>query len=539
MDKKSRLKEILKQNPEKIPAKNIIRDISEDIVTLSELLKEELLSRKIFSEFTDDFISKRIIHENESFSLQELFEKNFINQNRVSLLNTKIIKAKHIKSIKDSDPSYTDDKIINLIQNGEISFEDIKEFMSPDRMYILQLRYKHRIAISNGDLIYTDDKIISLIENNELTKDDLPINVLGRIEHLILEYAKREHINAIKHNIYTDAKIVSLVEDGVLDLVEDIDNKKLLSEERITNLYRLCGTRRPVFPFNWDKFKDRISKLPDLKADGNRIDVYCLGISSAGKSCFLGGLLHYARNIHNKVRSVEMHDSGRDYYRLLTRTIQGNRLPPKTAQEYTEHIPIDFISNKKDKNGIPKEHSFNFIEMPGEVFENAYVDFDKVMARLLNNANRKIFFLVVSYSESVGIGEISQADRMEQIIDRLFNIGVLHKTDAICFLVNKWDLNKDTDSDLTDYVYKNYGAAIEALRRMSDPELKNRDYIPNLSVSVDTFSIGDDFDEQSQIFTYSEDYSKKIFDWLCDIASFVRSEKKPSWIKRFLNKITS
>lgn len=181
--------------------------------------------------------------------------------------------------------------------------------------------------------------------------------------------------------------------------------------------------------------------LPPLQL--NRTDVYFLGQPGSGKSCVLGSLFYYfdksgllAENMQNQIGTL--------YRNQLKDEFGYGILPDSTAVDGVNYMPIEL----RNMNQTSLKHPLNFIEMSGEIFDNAYEkgiqSIHPKVKEYLSNKNRKILFFIIDYdlhkkSEKMSFGA-GQASKLTAVLEILDNYGTLSKVDSIYVLVTKSDL---------------------------------------------------------------------------------------------------
>jgi hypothetical protein len=429
---------------------NVEKEINRGIVTLSELINGNLITKKIFTNFSDSFLIDIERSPNEFLSINDLFEKKFISEEK------------------------------------KVSLE-------------------------------------RLVEKKRESEE---------------EEKKRVYLDAIKDGEYTDLKIRSIVHDFDIPITRN-DLYSFFREERIAEI--MGDPIGPGFQIDMTKLEEELKLLPPLKKD--RLDVFVLGVPGSGKSCFMGGLLHYVKK-EGCIDNIEMHDSANDYFSDLTEAVKYNRIPPPTPQEYIQHMACSFDSYKKNpKTGQKPVHPFTFIEMSGEIFNQTFTsdknNMDKKLVEYLFSDNRKVFFFVVSYEAHIlkhNTGR-SQHDRFMTIFNFLKRNGVLDKTDALCLIVNKWDKceSREEKAD-TLFLRDEYRNLVNSCLKVT--KKGHADYIKGLSFRAMKFSLGDFNDPgDSDKYIYNELFSKNVYQWLCNVSSFENIPAKKGKIgKLFMDK---
>jgi GTPase SAR1 family protein len=268
--------------------------------------------------------------------------------------------------------------------------------------------------------------------------------------------------------------------------------------------------------------------LPPLEA--NRTDLYFFGQPGSGKSCILASLFYYLRR-KGMIISNTLNNQGNIYRNQLTDELENGILPDSTARDGVNYIPIE-LRNQNNKN---MRHPLNFIEMSGELFEDAYnegiSERNLAAQKYLDNNNRKLIYFVLDYDmhgKGINLGGVSQASKMEHILVLLDKFGILQKTEGIFIVLSKADLfpsGAQRSSFAKEFVnsrYKNFiencKDLVEKYRHRNAFELKLYPY------SIGTVRF------QNLLTQFDEMSPQEMID---DIMNYTFISKKSFWGKLF------
>jgi hypothetical protein len=251
------------------------------------------------------------------------------------------------------------------------------------------------------DLIgFVDAKDISLAE---MTEAGLRGNLLQQLEQ---HYKSAAQIAENKEK----AKQESAAKEGeILTICNQIENGKygvqtirnLILEGKVSEQQLLKHTSLNEELINKIKNYNKRSTdfqswqdLPPLQL--NRTDLYFFGQPGSGKSCILASIFNFCDK-HGMIINNTSNHEGTKYMNQLKDEISFGILPDSTAAEGVNYIPIE-LRNLNDKK---LKHPLNFIEMSGELFDQAYeggISENNLAAKnYLNNNNQKLIFFVLDY----------------------------------------------------------------------------------------------------------------------------------------------
>jgi hypothetical protein len=433
-------------------------------------------------------------------------------------------------------------EIIKHIKNGNISLKDLEDFRERDVFteekckFIALEHIRNEVSLNDALSFIRSYFIEDYISKNELasifsdwlitSKIDINGILAFRISESESALFTAEEIKFFAKNVLTFEKSNSPY-FKFEELIKEFINKKYISKEDIVpkllsveDFNRLLGIKPgpDIGPISIPGFEH----LPP--PDANRTNVFTIGIAGSGKSVFLAGLFFYVKDT---LGALKVNLDHRQYVDGLTELLASKRLPPANPENIPIFIETDFKT--KDQSQIP----LTFFDMSGELFRQAYGsrldNMPENLLKYIKHENNKVFMLVVDYN--VKVGEFNQGNVLESIIDSLARDGVLSHTNAVCILITKWD--ESGYGHLSDNEQAEY--AIDFLRSRY-PNLVNicKDYSVQFQFkfSVFTYSIGN-FDKYSARFTFSPEYSDKIYRWLCQMPKKAQPVKRGLFGKLF------
>ncbi len=433
----------------------------------------------------------------------------------------KLTKAQLITPIKAGQVSKED--ISQLVVEGKLTESDINNefsFTTAELKIILGPLYEDKLKRN----LYSDEEFIDvvkkLLKDGIFTKEDLKPIFKENIKHEIYsEYRtyeilnigilnqddlKQIHIDNILQGHYDENKIIDLKNKGIL---EEHDLEPIIAEDFFLELY-------PQGSKVWHLGAIDESQIPDLQP--NRVDVFTLGISGSGKSCFLAGLLTYADKI-GKLSMLIDNTYGYDYGSKLIDNLNEEVLPPATPVNLIQYISCDFRGEKKDD-----KHPVTFIDMAGENFQNCFAKSineipPKVKKYLFGSNNRKLFFLCLDYQQDSvknNNNRTRQKNQFDYILKFLEKNGTLKTTEAICIVVTKWDMCEDTSPDAgIKFLQSKYMSLINLCKEYQEKY--------KVDFRIFPFSLG--VPDKRGNFIYNNNDSSFIFKWL---VSFLPKIKK-------------
>ncbi len=325
-----------------------------------------------------------------------------------------------------------------------------------------------------------------------------------------------EHLDNIRNRKYSNDKVRDLIKSNSID-EDDVLQTGVYTKEQLD---MVLGRPRPPITVNWEDID--WSHVPSIKND--RVDVYVLGMAGSGKSVFMSGLLYYAKKKGRLITDID-NPAGSKYADILTTAVRKGQVPPPTPVEIIQYMACDF----RDWNNIP--HPLTFLEMSGEIFEKLYsAKPENIHSRLkeyIGSSNQKIIFFAIDYFLHSEDGQMyedtaTQSDRFEHVLKFFRKTGMLNNTEAVCFLITKWDLSGQGDNQAAarEFLQNEYLNLINLAK-----ELKQEF---GFKLEVYTFSLGN-FNGMNG-YTYVDNDSEKIFNWLCSFAPIIPGQKKKKWL---------
>jgi hypothetical protein len=332
-----------------------------------------------------------------------------------------------------------------------------------------------------------------------------------------IENQKQHIIRDIKENPreYTSYKLQALFNDGKLTK-EDLYNNDIITEKAL-NLF----LNPPQFQSDLDNWSVISEPLKP-----NRTDVYFFGILGSGKSCLLGGVLHFAKQAGHL--EIKGNGKGVKYGNSLIRNTKMGYVAPPTPIQGANYIEATLT----DSDNI--EHAINIIEMSGEMVRATYelestqnVEIDGRVYRtigsndFLHNDNKKIIFFIIDYKETIDPyvtrAIADQSAQLEYTLSLLDGDGVLAKTADIYIVLTKSDLLPGGADNLVEaeaFVEKEYKALWNNTKRYGRKH--------KFDVKVLTFSLGEFM--LGTTFNYESKYSENIYNAII-ASSFVEKKK--------------
>ena len=304
------------------------------------------------------------------------------------------------------------------------------------------------------------------------------------------------------HPIETDESVLEKILNN--DISAD-EIKKHISERKITFEHLENGgiEKRVVQALKFYSSASAITifkKIEDLPPmESGRTDLYMVGMPFSGKSTILASLIKHA----NK-QGILLHDSynpeGNKYLETLKRNLDYGVLPIRTEKTSYNYIATSF----KDPKGTT--HPFNIVEVPGENYVKIFNQgFDNSeiphFINYIKSSNKKILVFIIDalshdkrFEDEQFFSALDQSIAYTNIISIFKDSKVLENTDAVYFVVNKFDYIKQTryqyedraESELAlDYMNQEFLSLIENCKSARDNS-RNQ-----FKIKVLPFSIGD------------------------------------------------
>ena len=310
------------------------------------------------------------------------------------------------------------------------------------------------------------------------------------------------------------------------DMAQNLQNSKLTPDLFNKIGYYISGKKQVEF-YLW---KD----LPPLLSD--RTDIYFFGQPASGKSCILANMFSYIdkqgliiENTHSLI--------GTQYKNTIQYEYDLGYLPERTVASSDGVNYITFELTDPINSG--QHHPLNFIEMSGELFDQATMggvsDNNLNAKNYLNNNNRKILFFVVDYDRHVQNsinpdGNTPQGSKMLTILSLLDQFGTFKNTDGIYILVSKADLfpaGVDAVKYAGDFLNENYMSFINNCKNIKQK------YRGEFEIKAYPYSIGNLTLKSSYVYERDYTWAKKMIE---EIVAKAFSNRSRGFIGRFFNK---
>ncbi|MEJ5964220.1 hypothetical protein [Pedobacter immunditicola] len=371
------------------------------------------------------------------------------------------------------------------IIEGYINIDEFDQFgLSANKLHELQLLDDER----NGRIVLPPD-----IPGLDLANDNLlPPNIPGLPSLPILETRSKGKpeqsvLERIKNNDISADDIKELINDNQISF-DDLEN--LGVEKRVIQSLQFYSSASAITIFK---------KIEDLPAmESGRTDVFMVGMPFSGKSTILASLIKYA-NQHG----VLMHDSynpdGNRYLETLKRNLDYGVLPIRTGEGSYNYI----ATSLKDPQGT--SHPFNIVEVPGENYQKIFNQgFDNSelpqFINYIKSRNKKLLVFILDamshdkrFEDAKLFNALDQSIAYTNILSIFKDANVLENTDAVYFVVNKFDYIKETryqfddrsESDLAfDYMNQEFLSLLENCKSARE-QSRNK-----FKIKVLPFSIG-------------------------------------------------
>ena len=346
----------------------------------------------------------------------------------------------------------------DALNDKVVSMTELQEKMNSDRFHAFSAymsNSNHVVETNNDD----DDWFGS--DNNNTVEPVSSTTIQNEIISSDFETMEAEHIRKLIAN--NQLSYEKLRQQG-------------FSEKRIKSIEYYCNDSSIMPSYSIDKLKPM---------QEGRTDLYFIGLSRAGKSTILSGILYSANNDGRWQPDTGYHPEGIKFKNKILNDLYEGIIPKATPADSYNYIAATFIDEKNEG------HPFNIVEMPGEDFRKIQDDFreaDKYL-RYINNDNRKIITFVIDldYKNSY----MSQMNAYTNFLSFFYEQGVLNNVESIYFILNKIDLVIDQNSSS--------GEVNQEVNRIFENDFKNlkrqADYIrkeskSNFKLKLMPFSIG-------------------------------------------------
>lgn len=345
---------------------------------------------------------------------------------------------------------------------------------------------------------------------------------------------------------YSKDDVTRMINSGIFSLW-DLKNEELITDES----WETLQLDRDEFP----QLSDYQVSDPNLQAPADCTDIYLFGTPGTGKTCLLMGLT--GANGHGY--TLNMKAAGGPYASALQQYVQAGITPGSTFGSFV--TTINGQISETGKRGRILSHRINLVEMSGEEFALriaegqgvSLADMGTGATNLLQNDNRKVFFIIVDASDDrikvetedfvrdiegnvidVRLRKryISQLDILNKFMS-LFelpeNQEIMSKVDAIHFIVTKADILGNTyerKEKARDLLLSRYRGPVEQLKTYCR-RTKRVNYSTSYSPQVFTFSLGKFY--VGDVFSFDHTETLQIID---AIRAVTGSVKEPTWLDR-------
>lgn len=285
-----------------------------------------------------------------------------------------------------------------------------------------------------------------------------------------------------------------------------------------------------------------MNATPEIKAQNDCTDIYLFGTPGTGKTCLLMGLAHADGSVDEKGQTytINMKINGGRYASALQQYVKAGITPGRTSGSYISTIHANV--SERTKKGKLIDHPINFVEMSGEEFAIRISDGDAVAfedmgtgaTSLLQNSNRKVFFIIVDsgddkvrfeYDRDITDNEgniirqdhivtfISQLDILNKfmgLLDQPENRQIMEKVDAIHFIVTKSDRlgsHGERKQNARDLLIERYSGPVQRLK-LYCRNSKRINATSGFNPQVFTFSLGNFY--VGDVFTFDKTETMEI-----------------------------
>lgn len=256
------------------------------------------------------------------------------------------------------------------------------------------------------------------------------------------EYSAQSLLRLLDDNVFTENELI----------ISNVLTKAVLDSLRNTNIMAdLPDIRKAI--------QDSVAECKD-----GYTDVFFFGVPSTGKTCVLMGMSR-SNSLH-----INLASGGGDYASALQQFTDVGMTVPRTPGTFVTTLEATITSNK-NKDAV---HRINLVEMSGEEFAFGiaanpehvfqFEDMGTGATELLNNDNRKVFFLIIDptanvvrinrevvdgYDEETGkpvtrlehcvVNQRILIQKMVDIFNNPGNAEIMRKVDSIHIIMTKSD----------------------------------------------------------------------------------------------------
>ena len=358
--------------------------------------------------------------------------------------------------------------------------------------------------------------LIGLIKNGDFNLDkyiehDLDSNKVEEIkkELKIIEGGldKKELAKKIYKKINDDKMIVQHIQRHLLnnDVTEEglIENCDQIDENILEKIKRYEG--------------------PSISSENNKdplqfgTDIFFYGKSSSGKTCVLASIFSYANKKGILIDNYKASIQGHKYKDIIVKELENGILPRRTNATIDA---VTYISTTLKVND--NDHPLNFVEMSGEFFSDAALEFDGLDGSIdahgyLSSKNKKIFFFVIDYQMHKD-GELGKGKTQEQEFNAILSLlddyeNALDNTHCIYIIINKSDKFPSDCGDKNEfakkYFIKNF-ASVNTNLQDKKARRKHKLDPKNPWLRVQHYSIGDFIFNNSYLINQNDECPQRI-----------------------------
>jgi hypothetical protein len=336
--------------------------------------------------------------------------------------------------------------LLTILQAGHITIEEMLEAgLKPTKAKELEKQMQSfRPELIELIEKKSADHLAEVIRSGTYTLDEmieagLPTTKVMEVQKLLKQTTaiRAEHfdVRQLCQQIDTDQIHVTKIKEHLLrGQITDDDLRSYANLH--DDIIKKIRDYMPVEP-NFYKWSDQ------MPLQTPRTDVYFFGQPGSGKSCILASIFKHLDDKASMVNET-YNLTGEQYKNQLIAGVESGVLPASTIRDGVNYISMKLLNSADHR----RKHPLNFIEMSGEMFNDAYQggisDQNLAAKEYLDNDNRKLIFFVIDYDQHKNYSGVSsgpsQNHKFQTILDLLDQFGVLDQTDGIYILVSKADL---------------------------------------------------------------------------------------------------
>ena len=494
-------KEDILENVDQYTAEQLVRYITEGIVTFQELCddtdgefsasKRKEVKHKLESGDSEEWekVQKEKTVESVERYLSAFPNGQFRSQARA--LKAQLEKKEQddiLKSTSNEAWSIVDKSDINALRQFVREYPDSNNVNEANNL-INALLLDEIMGVDAETLV---SQIAQFQTDQSLTPAQKDNNIIDTIERFINEkkISKDEFLKKIAedHNLLNAGVVKRLINKGTISVAD------LLG----INIDRLFIQKM----FNGESAQSFSTPEKLEKINKQSTEVYFWGIPSSGKSCALGAILSVAAS-GRVARSMDpdTESQGYGYMMKLINLFQNGEvgtLMEGTSVDSFYEMGFDLVDNDS------KIHPITCIDMAGELMrcmfkanagdpmsETDEIMLDTMTKVLIDNrsTNRKMHIFVIEYGAENRLYEgLPQRVYLEGAVSYIKNTGIFRKdTDAIYIMITKADKAKNaTRETFTDYINDKYLGFYNGLEQICKDNEINKGKVEKLA-----FSLGD------------------------------------------------